>query len=301
VPRRSNGIDRGGIVNHRTTASALAVCGLLVTADVAAAGPQPGARYAGESADGDRAFITVHRSGKRLQRYVFPSRVRCTDGKERFLGLWEGGERPIRIDAAGAFSHRTRGRMAYPTRRGRVPGRTFTAIHGSFDATGDVVTGTVRSTFTSRRFRCSGDPVPFTAYRAGTPNAPYQDATMATGVYEGAGRGVSLSLRVIAPGRELVSGSVRWRTRCRTGARVTVRETHRGVWLRGDTLVIRWTRRGRDDGLNYRATTLLRVRFSNQGGYVMAGTLRTRARHFRDGRLVDTCRLDRRVSGAFRP
>lgn len=121
---------------------------------------------------------------------------------------------------------------------------------------------------------------------------------MATGVYDGVGNRVALTLQVIAPGRELVRGEIEWRPRCRNGSRVAITEVHRRFWLSGDALVIRWRRREREDGLVARKSTVLRVRFSNdRGQYVMAGRVRATARYFKGGRLVETCKIDTPVSG----
>jgi hypothetical protein len=276
-------------------AAALATC--LLAAPPALAGPRPGERYDGMSATGQRIFLTVRADGSSLHRYRLFVRTRCSDGRRPFQGLLPRGERRVAIDATGAFSHRGRvWRAGFAGARGRI---RF-SFSGAFDATGDTASGTLRATFRSRRLDCSSGPVAFTVHRDGTAGAPWRDALMATGLYRARGRGVTARLRTLAPGREIVRGSIRFRARCRSGG--TLRS---GRVLRN--YVFRETGRLRtggrtsfripDDRVTVRGRYRLTLRFS--GGRSVSGTLRFSGRVLRGGQAVDACRMRSAFSGAF--
>src|ERR687895_1521926 len=154
--------------------AALAI--LLLLAPPVLAGPRPGERYDGRSATGQRVYLSVRADGSRLERYSFLVRTRCSDGRPRMQGLIQRGERPVAIDAAGSFSHRS---PAYRGRYGRVRGRLRLSFSGTFDGPGDTVSGEIRANFRSRRFDCSSGPVPFTLHRDGTAGAPPRGALVA--------------------------------------------------------------------------------------------------------------------------
>src|SRR5918999_916793 len=199
-------------------ASAVATAICLLLAPPVLAGPRPGERYDGRNASGQRVYLSVRADGSRLERYSFVVRTRCSDGRLRLQGLIQRGERPVTIDVAGSFSHR---RPASRGRYGRVRGRLRLSFSGTFDAAGDTATGTIDATFSARRFDCSSGPVGFTVHRDGTAGAPWRDSLMATGAYRAGGRGVAARLRALAPGRELLRGTIRYRAPCRTGGTLT--------------------------------------------------------------------------------
>jgi hypothetical protein len=277
-------------------AAAMAIC--LLCAPVATAGPRPGERYDGRSATGQRVYLSVRPDGARLERYTFVVGTRCTDGRRRVQGLIHRGERPVGIDAAGSFSHRS---PAERGRFGRVPGRFSLSFSGTFDATGDTATGTIESTFRSRRFDCSSGPVAFTVHRDGTAGAPWRDSLMATGAYQARGRGVTARLRALAPGRELVRGGIRYRAPCRAGGALTSGRTFRGYPLteRGRVQVAgRANFRIPSDRVTVRSRFRLALRFF--GGTRVRGAWRVRAVVFRGGRAIDRCRMSRSFRGSFR-
>jgi hypothetical protein len=275
-----------------------AALALLLLAPPAAAGPRPGERYDGRSATGQRIYLTVRADGTRLERYTFQVQTRCTDGRRRIQGLLHPRERPVGIDAAGAFSHRS---PAWPGRYGRVRGRARLSFSGSFDAVGDTATGTIEATFRARRFDCSSGPVGFTAHRDGTAGAPWRDSLMATGAYRAGGRGVTARLRALAPGRELVRGAIRYRAPCRAGGALTSGRTFLRYPLteRGRLRVAgRANFRIPSDRVTVRSRFRLALRFF--GGTRVRGTWRVRAVVFRGGRAIDSCRMSRSFRGSFR-
>jgi hypothetical protein len=277
-------------------AAALATC--LLVAPSAAAAPRPGERYDGRSATGQRVYLSVRSDGSRLDGYSFVVRTRCSDGRRRIQGLFHRGEPPVPIDAAGSFSH-----SSAPQRGGygRVRGRLTLSFSGTFDAAGDTATGTVEARFSSRRFDCSSGPVGFTVHRDGTAGAPWRDSLMATGSYVARGRGVSARLRALAPGRELVRGTIRYRAPCRSGGTLTSGRTFLNYPLteRGRLGVrARASFRIRSDRVSVRSRFRLTLRFS--GGNRVRGAWRLQAVVRRGGRTIDTCSMSRRFSGSFR-
>jgi hypothetical protein len=270
----------------------------LLCAPVAAAGPRPGERYDGRSATGNRIMLTVRSDGSRLHRYFFGVRIRCTDGSRRLAGLGHPGERPVAIDAAGTFAHRS---PAYRYRYGRVRGRLRLSFSGTFDAAGDIATGTIEATFRARRFDCSSGPVAFTVHRDGTAGAPWRDSLMATGAYRGQGRGVTARLRALAPGRELLRGAIRYRAPCRAGGALTSGRTFLNYPLTEHGR-LRVTGRANfripSDRVAVRSRFRLTLRFL--GGTRVRGAWRVRAVVFRGGRAIDRCRMNRTFRGSFR-
>ena len=269
----------------------------LLCAPVAIAGPRPGERYDGRSATGNRIMLSVRSDGSRLHRYFFGVRIRCTDGSRRLAGLGQAGERPVAIDAAGTFAHRS---PAYRYRYGRARGRVRVSFSGTFDASGDAATGTIEATFRSRRFDCSSGPVAFTVHRNGTAGAPWRDPLMATGAYRARGRGVTARLRALAPGRELVRGTIRYRAPCRAGGALTSGRTFLRYPLteRGRLRVAgRANFRIPSDRVRVRARFRLALRFF--GGSRVRGAWRVRAVVLRGGRAIDSCRMSRSFRGTF--
>jgi hypothetical protein len=273
----------------------LAIC--MSAAPAAQAGPRPGERYDGFSGTGQRIFLSVRPDGTRLHRYALVVRTRCSDGKRRPQGLLHRGERPVRIDAAGSFSHRS---PAYRGGYGRVRGRLRFSFSGTFDAPGDTVSGEIRANFRSRRFDCSSGPVPFTLHRDGTAGAPWRDALMATGIYSARGRGVRARLRTLAPGRELLRGAISYRARCRSGGSLgsgriflnyPIGESGR-VNAPGRALF-----RIPQDRVSVRARFRLTLRFS--AGTQVSGVWRLRATVRRGGRVLDRCRMRSAFAGSF--
>jgi hypothetical protein len=279
-------------------ASAVATAICLLLAPPVLAGPRPGERYDGRSATGQRVYLSVRADGSRLERYSFVVRTRCSDGRLRLQGLIQRGERPVAIDTAGSFSHRS---PAYRGRYGRVRGRFRLSFSGTFDAAGDAATGTIEATFRGGRFDCSSGPVGFTVHRDGTAGAPWRDSLMATGSYRARGRGVTARLRALAPGRELLRGTIRYRAPCRAGGALTSGRTFLNYPLseRGRLRVSgRANFRIPSDRVTVRARFRLTLRFF--GGVQVSGAWRVRAVVRRGGRAIDTCRMSRPFSGSFR-
>jgi hypothetical protein len=277
-------------------AAVAATC--LLAAPAASAGPRPGERYDGRSATGQRIYLSVRADGRRLERYTFLVRTRCSDGRRRIQGLLHPNERPVTIDAAGAFAHRS---PAYRGRYGRARGRFRLSFSGTFDAAGDTASGTIRATFRSWRVDCSSDPVAFTVHRDGTAAAPWRDSLMATGTYRARGRGVTARLRALAPGRELLRGTIRYRARCRGGGTLRSGRTFLNYPLseRGRLRVSGSANfRIPSDRVTVRSRFRLTVRFF--GGQRVRGAWRLRAVVRRGGRAIDTCRMSRPFSGSFR-
>jgi hypothetical protein len=213
-------------------------------------------------------------------------------------GLIQRGERPVAIDAAGSFSHRS---PAYRGRYGRVRGRLRLSFSGTFDAAGDTATGTIDATFSARRFDCSSGPVGFTVHRDGTAGAPWRDSLMATGAYRARGRGVTARLRALAPGRELLRGTIRYRAPCRAGGALSSGRAFLNYPLseRGRLRVAgRANFRIPSDRVTVRARFRLTLHFF--GGVRVRGAWRVRAVVRRGGRAIDTCATTRRFSGNFR-
>ena len=291
----------GGRAACAVGTAAVAIC--LLVASPALAAPHAGERYDGRSATGQRIYLTVRANGSRLDRYLFFVRTRCTDGRRRGQGLVDIGERPARIDPAGQFRYRSAAqRGSYPTRSGRVRGRMRLSFSGTFDPSGDFVTGTIRATFRSRRFDCSSGPVAFRVDRDGTAGAPWRDSVMATGLYTARGRGVTARLRTLAPARELLRGAFRYRMRCRSGATLRSGRVFLRYQLSEDgrrRVRGRASFRIRRAGVSVRARLLLKLHFFEAGGHQVRGTWRVRAVVSRGGRPIDTCRMRRSFAGTF--
>jgi hypothetical protein len=284
-------------------AGALASLGLLAAAPGAMAGPLAGARYDGKSATGQRIFLGVAEDGGRLEQYTFAVTTTCTDGRRRRQGIIQRGEAATPIDSSGSFSHQSRVQPGfYATRSGRVNGRFRTTFSGTFDGPGDSVTGTIESTFKSKRFDCSSGPVTYTLYRDGTPQAPFQDAVMATGLYRASGKNVTATLRALAPGRELLRGEIRYRARCRSGGYLrSGRVFLNYVLSEGGRRSIPGSGRFRirRDGVSVRLRFRLTLRFFQRDGYRVEGTWSARAKVSRSGRQIDTCSMKRPFRGVL--
>jgi hypothetical protein len=286
------------MVRGASFAVTAALAAVLLLAPPALAGPRPGERYDGRSATGNRIMLTVRSDGSRLHRYFFGVRFRCTDGSRRLAGLGHPGERPVAIDTAGTFAHRS---PEYRFRYGRARGRFRVSFSGTFDAAGDTASGTIEATFRSRRFDCSSGPVGFTVHRDGTAGAPWRDSLMATGAYRARGRGVRARLRALAPGRELLRGTIRFRAPCRAGGALTSGRTFLRYPLteQGRLRVAgRANFRIPSDRVTVRSRFRLALRFL--GGTRVRGSWRVRAVVFRAGRAIDSCRMSRSFRGSFR-
>ena len=180
-------------------------------------------------------------------------------------------------------------------------GRLRLSFSGTFDAAGDTATGTIDATFSARRFDCSSGPVGFTVHRDGTAGAPWRDSLMATGAYRARGRGVTARLRALAPGRELLRGTIRYRAPCRAGGILRSGRTFLNYPLseRGRLRVAgRANFRIPSDRVTVRARFRLTLHFF--GGVRVRGAWRVRAVVRRGGRAIDTCATTRRFSGNFR-
>jgi hypothetical protein len=281
----------------RVRAVCLVAAIVLLLAPSAMAAPRPGERYDGRSATGQRIYLTVRSDGNRLERYTFQVRTRCTDGRRRIQGLLHPREQPVGIDAAGSFSHRS---PAWRARYGRVRGRARMSFSGTFDAAGDTARGTIEATFRAGRFDCSSGPVDFTVHRDGTAGAPWRDSLMATGAYRARGRGVTARLTALAPGRELVRGSIRYRAPCRDGGALTSgrRFLNYPLTERGRLRIAgRANFRIPSDRVTVRARFRLALRFF--GGNRVRGAWRVRAVVLRGGRAIDSCRMSRSFRGTF--
>jgi hypothetical protein len=287
---------RGARAVSLAGAAVAAIC--LLGAPSALAGPRPGERYDGRSATGQRVYLSVRADGSRLKRYAFVVRTRCSDGRRRIQGLLHPNERPVTIDAAGAFAHSS---PAYRGRYGRSRGRFRLSFSGTFDAAGDTAAGTIQATFRSRRLDCSSGPVAFTVHRDGTAGAPWRDSLMATGLYRARGRGVTARLSALAPGRELVRGTIRYRAPCSRGGTLSSGRTFLNFPLseRGRLrLSGRANFRIPSDRVTVRSRFRLTLRFF--AGQRVRGAWRVRAVVRRGGRAIDTCRMSRPFSGSFR-
>jgi hypothetical protein len=281
----------------RVRALFLAGAILLLLAPSAMAAPRPGERYDGRSATGQRVHLSVRADGTRLERYSLQVLTRCSDGRRRIQGLLHHRERPVAIDAAGAFSHRS---PAWPGRYGRVRGRARLSVSGAFDAAGDTATGTIEATFRARRFDCSSGPVAFTVHRDGTAGAPWRDPLMASGTYRARGRGVTARLRALAPGRELLRGAIRYRAPCGAGGALSSGRTFLNYPLteRGRLRVAgRASFRIPSDRVRVRSRFRLTLRF--HGATRVSGAWRVTAVVFRGGRAIDSCRMSRSFRGTF--
>lgn len=275
---------------------------LLIGPPAALAAPLPGERYDGKSATGQRMFLTVSADGGRLDRYAFVVRTNCTDGKRRLQGMLDRREAPTSIDGSGSFAHRSASeRGFYSIRSGRVNGRFQTSVSGSFDATGDSVTGTIESTFRSKRFDCSSGPVGFTIYRDGTPQAPFSDAVMSSGLYTAAGKGVTVRMRTLAPGRSLVRAEIKYKARCRSRGNLRSGRVFLNYLLSesGRRTVTGTARfRIRKDRVTVRIRFRLTVRLFQTSK--LEGAWNVRAKVSQGGRVIDTCSLKRSFKGALK-
>ena len=132
----------------------------------------------------------------------------CTDGKRRQQGLLDKGQTPTSIDAAGSFAHQSAAKRGfYLTRSGRVHGRFQTKVR-QLRRDRRQRERNDRVHLRSKRFDCSSGPVAYTIYRDGTPQAPFSDAVISTGLYTATGKGVTARMRTLAPGRTLVRGEI---------------------------------------------------------------------------------------------
>lgn len=287
---------------------AAAVCACACAgppAAAVAATPDAGARYDGKNAKGPRVFVEVARNGARLSDYLLVTRVRCNDGSRRTLGLVERGEGPAGIDSEGRFSYTGKpGRVTFRSRGRRVTGRARTTFNGAFTGSGDVVRGTIESSFRSRRLRCRSGTTRYRAFLDGTRRAPFRDRRLATGRYSADGRRIDFRrFTVLAPGREITRLRFRWRARCSSGASSASTFAFRRLRLRGSRLTLHDRNRARlGRGFTSRRTYRLRLRFFQRGGaYRVRGDFRVSERIFRRGRQVDTCATGLlRFRGRFR-
>ena len=295
----------------RRAGIALSVCLAalpLVAADVAsAAAPVPGARYDGKAAGGLFVFMRASREGATLSDYSLAVRMRCDDGRRRILRFVDEGEPPTTVgadrrfrfvDAFTRFSH-FRGRDGR-----RVRGRVRFSFDGVFQ-TGDVVTGTARGEFRSRRLDCESGPAPYSVYRDGTSRAPYRNARVATGRYSARGRGLRFkALRVFAPGRYVRLARFDWSAPCSVRGPLRMGSTYTYLPLKGSRVAFRDAETvplNRGGRARLRMRLRMRFRRTASGRYVVAGTWRARAVVMYRGRRVSTCRTGtRRFSGRFR-
>lgn len=284
------------------TAALLALAGMLIAPAGAQAAPRPGERYDGKSATGQRIHLTVSADASRLERYILLVDGPCSNGKRGLVGLLSRGEPPVAIDAAGAFSHRSKTQRAFfDTPSGRVRGRSSTTFSGSFDASGDSVTGTIESNFRSQRFKCESGPVAFTLYRDGSAQAPFSDSVMTTGPYTASGKGLTARIRTLAPAREVVRAEIRYKARCRSRGNLRSGRVFTKYVLsdRGRRTI---TGQGRfripEDNVTVRIRYRLTFRFFAKDGYRVAGTWSVRAKVSRRGRQIDTCRFKGAFKGA---
>ncbi len=282
-------------------AAALALVPVLIAAPAARAAPRAAERYDGKSATGQRIFLTVSADATRLSRYGFTVRSTCTDGRRRVQSLFDAQQSATTIDASGAFTHQSQSQRGfYPTSSGRVDGRFRTTFSGTFDAAGDSVSGTIESTFRSSRFDCSSGPVAFTIYRDGTPQAPFSDTVMTSGLYSASGKGVTARVRTLAPGRALLRADINYRARCRSGGNLRSGRVFSNYLLSDSgrrTIRGRARFRIRRDGVSVSIRFRLSFRFFESSGYKVAGSWNVRAKVSRGGRVIDTCRLQRSFRG----
>lgn len=166
-----------------------------------AAGP---ARIRYDGRDGSVSYLAsvfiARRAGVKSTFVIAFEQGRCSDG-----GVYGGTDGPysrqgVKVTPSGVAAFRGYYRTAYWfTRTGR-------RVWGSerFDVlmhvTSTLVSGVLTDRFTSRRLRCSSGPVTFTAWRDGTPEAPFDTAYATTGRYSGkSDYGDSMSMNVFLP------------------------------------------------------------------------------------------------------
>lgn len=291
------------VIGRVRLAGAIGVVALLLaSAPAASAGPSPGARYDGADPTGRPIWLSVAQDGSRLEDYLFQARIPCSDGKRRTQGLIAKGERPVLIDAAGAFTYSSTGRLAHRTRRGAVRGRFALTVSGAFSAAGDVVSGTIETTFRSRRFDCSSGPVAYTLHLDGTPGAPWRDATLATGRYTAKQRGLAVNVDVLAPGREVVKATIDWSTRCENRDSRADRNLYSGYLLRDGRMSVPGSGRrrvGKGDRFVASDRWRLTLRFTGGAAYRFTGRWRITSIVRLRGRLVAVCRFDKRFAGQY--
>ena len=286
-------------------AGVLALVLLLVSAPGALGGPRAGERYDGKTAGGKRIYLSVSTDATRVARYAFAVETSCTDGKRRVQSLLDTGQTATSIDAAGSFAHQSQAQRGfYNTRSGRVNGRFRTSVSGTFDAAGDSVTGTIESTFRSKRFDCSSDPVAYTIYRDGTAQAPFSDSVMSTGLYAVAvkKRDLAAQLRTLAPGRTVQRAEIKYRARCRSGGNLRSGRLFKNYVLSDGgrrSIAGRARFRIRKDKVSVSIRFRLTLRFFESNGYKVAGSWSVRAKVSRGGRQIDSCRLKRSFKGSL--
>ena len=271
---------------------------------VSAEQPAPGARYDGTNQSGDRVYVRVRADAAALAAYDVGSRMTCSDGKRRYLGLGSRGEPTVLVASDGSFQNiPVAGSFTYPN---GLKGQAKTSFQGQFTAK-DVATGTVTNTFTSKRVKCSSPPVPWTAYRDGTAQAPFRNAFMATGSYQAAGKGISFKqLETLAPARRITKLKFKWTVACASGREYRNTETYDPGELNraGDTAV---DLPGRNK-FRLRGGYVVSERFRLQIGfkqslnpafYGVSGQFKMNATFRRRGKVVDSCRGTRKFSGRF--
>jgi hypothetical protein len=123
---------------------------------------------------------------------------------------------------------------------------------------------------------------------------------MASGAYLARGRGVTMRMRTLAPGPELVRGTIRYRPPCRVARSLSLGTrflrypiSDSGRLSEGGRI----SQRLRSERLTVRARFRLTLRFF--AGTRASGVWALRATLARGGRVVDTCRMRRSFRGSF--
>ena len=145
-----------------------------------------GSAYDGH--DGTRVYseLGVAPSGGGLAGFEFVfHRGRCSDGETDNDGIGMALTGQAQLDGQGRVSYSHLFRRAYTFDRAgrRVNGHEFVQFNATFQ--GQQANGVFSDRFTSRRMSCHSGQVSFVVYRDGTPQAPLQNDSVATGTYRG--------------------------------------------------------------------------------------------------------------------
>ena len=134
----------------------------------------------------------------------------------------------------------------------------------------------------------------YTIYRDGTPQAPFSDAVMSTGLYNARGKGIAAKVDTLAPGRTVLRAELNYRARCGSGGNLRSGRIFSNYLLSesGRRIIAGRARfRIRKDDVTVRIRFRLGFRFFESAGYKVAGSWSVRAKVFRRGQQIDACRL----------
>lgn len=282
-------------------ACCISVLGSLLGAAAASAAAVPGAAYHGPGPKQYRTSIRVSKTGTRLASYRIPFVERCSNGRRHSGYLVSLGEKPTSVAADGTFRYSTpkeRGRVRYGK---HVYTDVFTSTFKGTFVSADVIKGHIDAKTRNAKYTCTAS-YDFTAYRDGTPGAPFRTPLLATGKYAASGSGVRLAnLRVNAPGSELSDGAkIATKVRCRGGGYLSDRLSLDSVPLVRGRLSIGTRFRTRVDRNPARQRVRIKLRFYRRGSaYRVRGSIRDVYRVYRHRKRVAYCASTRRFTGRF--